>query len=180
MLYLFSQFDNELRKDKIITGMIENLRKGYWVSQAPFGYTNLNRKEKAKNHKYEINEQGVLLREGFKLKAEGKLTNKEIVIILKKKGSKIHYKSFIRIICNPFYCGYIPHSLIPGEIIRGSQPALISEAVFLAANGAAGAEPRRTVVPPRPIVPGERLSIRISWPSPPRYRPGPPLSGTSA
>lgn len=61
MLYLFSQFDNELRKDKVITGMFENLRKGYWVSQAPFGYTNKNRKEKAKNHKYEINEQGELL-----------------------------------------------------------------------------------------------------------------------
>lgn len=75
MLYLFSQFDNELRKDKIIAGMIENIRQGYWVAAPPFGYTNLNRREKAKNHQYIINEQGELLREGFKLKSGGILTN---------------------------------------------------------------------------------------------------------
>src|SRR5262249_23934244 len=41
MLYLFSQFDNELRKDKVVAGMIENLRQGYWVAATPFGYTNM-------------------------------------------------------------------------------------------------------------------------------------------
>ena len=117
MLYLFSQFDNELRKDKVIKGMIENLRQGYWVDATPFGYTNENRKDKAKNHKYVINENGQLLKTGFKLKAEGKLNNREIVIKLRKLGCKINYKSFVRIIQNPFYCGYITHSLIPGEFI---------------------------------------------------------------
>src|SRR5204862_1539041 len=101
MLYLFSQFDNELRKDKVIAGMIENLRQGYWVAATPFGYTNLNRKEKAKNHKYEINKDGELLKEGFKLKTEGRMTNKQIVAMLRKKGAKINYKSFVRIIGNP-------------------------------------------------------------------------------
>src|SRR5438552_2244195 len=134
MLYLFSQFDNELRKDKVINGMVENLRQGYWVAATPFGYTNLNRKEKAKNHKYEINQDGELLKEGFKLKAEDRLTNKEIVAKLRRKGCKINYKSFVRIISNPFYCGYITHSLIPGEIYRGHHLALVSESLFLAAN----------------------------------------------
>ena len=55
--------------------MIENLRHGYWVAATPFGYTNLNRKEKTKNHDYKINRDGELLKEGFKLKAEGSLTN---------------------------------------------------------------------------------------------------------
>lgn len=64
---------------------------------------------------------------------------------MKKKGCKVHYKSFIRIISDPFYCGFITHSLIPGEIILGSHPALISEAAFLAANGAAAAESPRNI-----------------------------------
>lgn len=145
MLYLFSQFDNELRKDKVIAGMIENLRQGYWVAATPFGYTNLNRKEKAKNHKYIINEQGELLREGFRLKSEGILTNQEIVERLRKKGCKIHYKSFVRILSNPFYCGYITHSLIPSEIYRGHHPAIISEELFLSANRVIAEEPRSGV-----------------------------------
>lgn len=123
-----------MRKDKVVKGMIENLRQGYWVAATPFGYTNLNKKEKAKSHKYEINKDGELLNEGFKLKAERSLTNQEIVNRLKKKGCKINYKSFVRIIGNPFYCGYITHSLIPGEIHRGKHPALVSEKLFIAAN----------------------------------------------
>lgn len=142
MLYLFSQFDNELRKDKVVNGMVENLRQGYWVAAPPFGYTNLNRKEKAKNHKYEFNRDGELLKEGFKLKAEGRLTNKQIVAKLRRKGCKINYKSFVRIISNPFYCGYITHSLIPGEIYRGYHPALVSEELFFAANRIISGEPR--------------------------------------
>lgn len=142
MLYLFSQFDNDLRRDKVINGMIENLRQGYWVAAPPFGYTNLNRKEKAKNHKYEINKDGEILKQGFKLKAEGRLTNKEIVAKLRRKGCKINYKSFVGMLRNPFYCGYITHSLIPGEIYRGHHPALVSEKLFFAANNVISEESR--------------------------------------
>ncbi|MBS1917923.1 MAG: recombinase family protein [Bacteroidetes bacterium] len=145
MLYLFSQFDNELRKDKIIKGMIENLRQGYWVAATPFGYTNENKKAKAKDHKYVINKDGEFLKIAFKLKAEGNLTNKDIVAKLRKMGCTINYKSFVRIIQNPFYCGYITHSLIPGEIYRGKHPALVTEAAFMAANRIISAEPRAAV-----------------------------------
>ena len=39
LYYMFSQFDNELRKDKSVTGMKERLREGYWLSKLPRGYT---------------------------------------------------------------------------------------------------------------------------------------------
>src|SRR5579862_6504614 len=142
MLYLFSQFDNELRKDKVIKGMIENLRQGYWVAATPFGYVNLNRKEKAKNHKYCINQDGEILKAAFKLKADGEMTNQEIVSHLHKLGCKINYKSFVRILSNPFYCGYITNSLIPNEIIKGHHPALVSEELFLKANNVILQNPR--------------------------------------
>ena len=134
IFYLFSQFDNEQRKDKVVKGMIENIRNGFWVGQTPFGYTNLNRKDKAKNHQYRINQDGELLKKGFQLKADGVLTNIEIVSHLNKLGCNIHYKSFIRILSNPFYCGYIVSSLIPNEIFKGNHPALVSEYLFLKAN----------------------------------------------
>ena len=40
----------------------------------------------------------------------------------------------VRIVRNPFYCGSITHSLIPGEIHRGKHPALVPENLFIAAN----------------------------------------------
>jgi site-specific DNA recombinase len=134
MLLAISQFDNEQRREKCIVGMVENLRQGYWVSATPFGYTNLNRKEKARNHKYVINKEGEFVKKAFELKAEGVLTNKEIVESLRNLGCKMHYKCFGDIISNPFYCGYVTNSIIRNEIYKGHHPALISEELFFKAN----------------------------------------------
>ena len=35
LFYMFSQFDNELRRDKTITAMSDLLRKGYWLWNPP-------------------------------------------------------------------------------------------------------------------------------------------------
>ena len=145
IFYLFGNYDNELRKDKVVKGMVENLRQGYWVSAAPFGYTNTKVKYKARDHVYEINKDGELLKLAFKMKAEGKLNNLEIVEKLRKLGSNIEYKSFARIISNPFYCGYITHSLIPGEVYKGNHPPLISEDLFKRANGVISQNPHKGI-----------------------------------
>jgi hypothetical protein len=102
--------------------MIENLRLGYYVAAAPFCYTNTKPKHRAKYHEYKINKDGELLKLAFKWKAEGKMNNIDIVEKPQKIGSNIEYKSFTRIISNPFYCGLITHSLIPGEIHVGKHP----------------------------------------------------------
>ena len=47
LFYMFSQFDNELRKDKTITAMSDLLRKGYWLWTPPRGYVNENKYQKA-------------------------------------------------------------------------------------------------------------------------------------
>jgi len=134
IILMFGQFNNDQRRDKSTTGMKENLRQGYWINSTPFGYTNLQKKEKAKNHKYIINKDGKLLKKAFELKAEARLTDKEIVKELNQLGCTIHYKSFTRILSNVFYCGYITNSLIPNEIYKGHHPALVSEDLFYKAN----------------------------------------------
>jgi site-specific DNA recombinase len=145
IFYAFGNYDNELRKEKTVRGMVENLLNGYWVGPCPFGYTNLKRKEKAKYHEYIINDEGKILKLGFKWKAEGKLNNLEIVQKMQKMGSKIFYKSFVRIISNPFYCGYISHSLIPGQIINGHHPALVTVELFQKANGTVMLNPHKGI-----------------------------------
>ncbi len=69
IFYLFGQFDNEQRKDKVVKGMIENIRNGYWVGATPFGYTNLNRKDKAKESQL-FNQSGRgVIKERFSVKS---------------------------------------------------------------------------------------------------------------
>ena len=145
IFYAFGNYDNELRREKTVRGMVENLLNGYWVAATPFGYTNLRRKEKAKYHQYIINEEGENLKLGFKWKAAGKLSNKELVAKMRKMGSKIEYKSFVRIISNPFYCGYVTHSLIPGKVVKGHHPALVSEELFMKANDIVALNPHKGI-----------------------------------
>lgn len=81
---MFSQFDNELRRDKSVSGMREKLRKGYWIGTIPFGYTNLS-PGKGKEQDIVINEEGEILKHAFIWKANEDITHNEISERLAKK-----------------------------------------------------------------------------------------------
>lgn len=70
LFFLFSQFDNELRRDKTITAMRELIRKGYWLWIPPRGYTNTKKYHKAVDWNIIINNEEKILREAFKWKAK--------------------------------------------------------------------------------------------------------------
>jgi len=78
--FLFSQFDNDQRREKCMTGMEAKLRKGYWPGKAPMGYDQLkvNGEQVIKPNK-----QGKLIRLAFQLKAEQGLSNTDIIQRLK-------------------------------------------------------------------------------------------------
>ena len=133
LFFLFSKFDNELRRDKSVSGMQERLRKGYIGGVVPFGYTNQN-PGKGKIPELVINEQGKLLKKAFELKAEHNLTYAEIADKLKKFGWSKASKKLSDYFRNPVYCGLIVSRMIPGEIIEGKHPALVSKETFLKVN----------------------------------------------
>ena len=143
LYYMFSQFDNELRRDKSVSGMQEKLRKGHWTGAYPFGYTNAN-PGKGKTPNFVISKEGKLLKQAFLWKANDNMSHVEIAKRLQKKGLNISDKKLSDLFRNPFYCGLIVNSLIPGEIIEGKHPALISRQVFLKIHNLlnAGAETR--------------------------------------
>ncbi|WP_010180414.1 recombinase family protein [Aquimarina agarilytica] len=143
LYYMFSQFDNELRRDKSVSGMKEKLRKGYWVGGFPFGYSNRN-PGKGKNPDLYINEKGKLLKQAFVWKAELNMSHVEIAKKLQAKGVKTNDKRISDMFRNPFYCGLIVNSLIPGEVIEGKHPPLITREMFLKIHNLleVGEEPR--------------------------------------
>tara|TARA_R110001592_G_scaffold45430_1_gene145160 strand:- start:12 stop:1619 length:1608 start_codon:yes stop_codon:yes gene_type:complete len=133
LYYMFSQFDNELRRDKSVTGMQEKLRKGHWTWKPPFGYVNLNAGE-GKEPNIVVNADGKLLRLAFKWKAEENISIEEIAKRLEKKGLSIPSKRLGEYFKNPFYCGILVSSIIPNEYIIGKHELLIPKTVFLKVN----------------------------------------------
>lgn len=130
ILFLFGQMDNELRRDKVVTGMKELLMKGYWVWAAPRGYKDLN-KGRATERKLVINAEGKILKKAFEWKAYTEMTNVEITKRLKQMGVDISEKRLNNLFSNPFYCGLIVSKMIPGQIIQGKHEPLISKDLFL-------------------------------------------------
>ncbi len=144
LYYMFSQFDNELRRDKSVSGMQEKLRKGHWTGAYPFGYTNAN-PGKGKTPNFVITKEGKLLKQAFIWKANNNMSHVDIAKKLQKKGLNITDKRLSDFFRNPFYCGLIVNSLIPGEIIEGLHPPLVSKDIFLKIHNLlnSGAETRK-------------------------------------
>ena len=129
--HLFSQLDNQLRRDKSMTGMIEKLKQGYWPYIPPTGYTNKHQGKTADQHEFYINEQGQLLKKAFELKANEDLRLTDIANRLNARGWDIPAKRLSHYFKNPFYCGVIASRLVPNELIKGKHPPLISQSTFI-------------------------------------------------
>ena len=129
--HLFSEFDNQLRRDKSMTGMIEKLKQGYWPFMPPTGYTNVNQGKTADQHSMVINDKGKLLKKAFEWKANDDLSLVEIAKRLSARGWDIPPKRLSHYFVNPFYCGFIVSKMIPGQMIDGKHPPLISKSTFL-------------------------------------------------
>ena len=128
--FIFSKYDNDLRREKCIAGMKEKLLRGEWTGVAPLGYCYGYEKG---NRKIIPGEKGKLIARAFEMKVEGQ-TNTEIAIGLNRLGLRVDKKRLSELFRNPFYCGYIAHSLLDGQVIKGKHEPLISEDLFLRAN----------------------------------------------
>ena len=140
MYMLIAQMDNEQRREKVIEGQKNKLRKGEWIAKPPIGYVKqFMTGEKEHDHDKRqcfIDEKGKQLREAFHWKDREKISNVEVINRLKKMGISLVLPQLTRIFRNPFYCGYVTSTLLDdGELIRGKHEPLISEEVFLAVNG---------------------------------------------
>ena len=132
VLLLFSKFDNTIRRDKCVGGMVECLRRGEWFNAAPFGYDHY---KKDKHHYLKVNWKGELLRKAFRWKADEGLSNPEICDRLKALGLDIDRKKLSFIFMNPIYCGYIRHNLLDeGELVKGNHEPIVDEETFKRIN----------------------------------------------
>jgi site-specific DNA recombinase len=128
--FIFSKYDNDLRRQKTIDGMREKLLRGEWIGNAPTGYSFV---KGAATQTIIINEKGEAMKQAFIWRANG-MTYEQITEKLKPLGVIMPKQTLTGIFSNPFYCGFMSHNLLNGEVIRGKHPALIDEDLFLRAN----------------------------------------------
>ncbi len=130
--YIFSEYDNQLRREKTMAGVKEALLRGEWCQMPPLGYESVRRDGQ---RLIVINEKGKLLRNAFLWKANENLSNEEIKKRLIAMGLKITFQRVAGLLRNPFYCGLICQKALEGQIVEGKHEALISREIFLKVNG---------------------------------------------
>lgn len=131
MLFIFGEFDNQLRRQKSMAGIKEHLMQGEWCTRPPVGYDIV---KVNKERKIVVNETGNIIKKMFYWKAKERLPNVEIQSRL--KGYELNYclRRIGEILTNPFYCGKLTHKALEGEVVDGKHEKLISETIFLEAN----------------------------------------------
>lgn len=129
--YIFSEYDNQLRREKSMTGTKEALLRGEWCARAPLGYSIVRMDGK---RQVVINETGLILKKAFGWKANDNMTIEEIAQRLKGLGVKMYHQKLSVIFRNPFYCGLLSHGFLEGKVVQGNHEPLISKNTFLKVN----------------------------------------------
>lgn len=137
--FIFSNYDNEIRRERAINGLRDALLRGQPAGAIPVGY-----EKGIVNGQIVrvINEKGRILKNAFIWKANENLSNDEIATRLGEHGLKIRRQNLSTIFRNPFYCGLLAHELLDGKIIRGVHEPLISIDLFKRVNGIISKNPK--------------------------------------
>ncbi|MFN4313309.1 MAG: recombinase family protein, partial [Chitinophagaceae bacterium] len=130
MQFLFSEYDNQLRRQRAMAGIKEKLCRGIWCLKPPMGY-DIIRSEGSRN--IVVNAVGKKLRKAFEWKATG-MKNDEILKRLQAMGVKIYKQKLSMIFSNPFYCGILVNRMLDGKLVEGTHEKLISHELFLSVN----------------------------------------------
>jgi site-specific DNA recombinase len=128
--FIFSQYDNELRKQRSVAGMREKFKRGIWVAKPPIGYdvVKINGVRSIK-----VNEIGKKIKKAFIWKSEG-MKNECILDKLRSMGVRLNKQHLTKLLKNPFYCGLLSHNMLEGEVVEGEHEKLISKELFLKVN----------------------------------------------
>ncbi len=153
--FIFSEYDNQLRREKTISGMRNKLLKGEWCMKPPRGYDIITING---NRSIVINEEGELLRKAFLWKYYEKLSQSEIIDRLRTMGLKINCQGMSRLLHNPFYCGIITSNSLQGQLVIGKHEKLVSKSLFLqVSEGLTSDHPVRSNNADHPDLPLRRL-----------------------
>lgn len=129
MISVFAEFDNNVRRERCMGGMMERLRQGVWVWRAPLGYY---RPARGSNL---VPDPALApyVRLAFTAYAKGVHTYESLAEFLSERGMRTAYDKrpcaqlMQKILMNPLYCGVIKAW---GERHEGKFEPLVPRALF--------------------------------------------------
>ena len=128
ILLIVADIDNAMRRHKCYEGMVACINRGEWYGRPPLGY---NSKKVNREHQLTINDEGRILQHAWEWIAnEPDITQAKVVERLRARGLDIKKQRLSECLRNPFYCGRLEHKFLNGNVIKGKQEKLISEALF--------------------------------------------------
>ena len=130
--FMFSQYENQQRRLKSMAGTREKLLQGHWVTKPPLGYKKIT---EGGQKKIVITKEGRLLAAAFRRKIKYNYEFTEISKWLSTRGLKVSHKRLSELCRNVFYCGFMAHQALNGEIVKGNHEGLITRNEFLKLNG---------------------------------------------
>ncbi len=128
--FIFSQYDNQLRKQRAMAGTKEKLERKIWCVRVPMGYDKVKSEGQTK---IVINATGKKLRKAFIWKSQG-MKNEAILEKLRAMGVAMYKQKLTILFANPFYCGLISHRMLGNTVLEGGHEKLVSREVFLKVN----------------------------------------------
>ena len=129
--FIFSEYDNQLRREKTITGMRNMLLRGEWCTKPPRGYDIVRINSK---RSLVVNKEGELLRNAFLWIYYEQLSQASIADRLRASGLKVNKNTIYSLFKNPFYCGILSSRSLQGKVVQGKHEKLISQELFLEIN----------------------------------------------
>ncbi len=129
--FIFAQYDNQQRREKCIAGIRQMLANGDWPTKPPLGYDSVKINGK---RQIIINDKGLLLARGLRQKIKTDISFKELSNWFKSRGFEVTNKQLSTIARNVFYCGYMSHTTLNGEVVLGNHQGIITQKEFLALN----------------------------------------------
>jgi site-specific DNA recombinase len=129
--FIFSEYENQQRREKCMAGVKEMLLRGEWCTAPPIGYDIVKSDGK---RSIVLNSKGKLLKKAFHWKAKEKVSSEEIIQRLAAQGLKMSNQRMSAFFRNPFYCGLIVHTALEGQVIEGNHEKMISKEMFLEVN----------------------------------------------
>lgn len=152
--FIFSEYDNQLRREKTIAGMRDKLLRGEWCVKPPRGYDIVTINSK---RSIVLNKDAELIRKIFLWKLFEHISQTEIRNRLAGMGLKVGHGNISNTLRNPFYCGILSNKLLEGKVVAGKHEKIISQEIFLAVNELLNTEGRREI---RHISDNEFLPLR--------------------
>lgn len=154
MISVFAELDNNMRTERTRAGMLERLKAGSWVWQAPLGYC---RSAKAANISPDP-QRGHLIRLAFEEWAKGAHSYRSLSKFLNERGLRTRSgkptspQLMEKILKNPLYCGIMN---VWGEQYPGVFEPLIDQELFYKCQkgkkGSLHSQARRSANPDFPL-----------------------------